>query len=645
MGNYSTDNDDLRFYFNKGIDWPSLVEVTEYGYRAKEGFKSPDEATPFYQEIAEMIGELVADEIAPRAAQIDRDAVHLEGGEAREGEAMRAVFDRLRAVELHRLCVPRELGGMNAPIILYFMCGEMIARADVSAMTHFSFHGGMAMAMLAYSVHEGTTTFDAEKGAVSKTRFAAEIDEICRGEAWGCMDITEPNAGSDMAALRAVGEQDADGRWYVSGQKIFITSGHGKYHFVIARTEKPKAGDDPFAGLGGLSMFLVKAYDDLPDGPRKRYVSIDRVEEKLGHHGSVTAALSFDRAPAQLIGQRGQGFKYMLVLMNNARLGVGFESIGLAEAALRMARAYANERRSMGKAIARHEMIADYLDEMETDIIGLRALAMTAAYHEEMAQKLALVEKFAPSGFSDKVAEAARTLPHHRARARRFTPLLKYLAAEKAVEIARRAMQIHGGVGYTRDYGAEKLLRDALVLPIYEGTSQIQSLMAMKDTLIGIIKKPQAFIARLAEARWRSLSARDHLERRVARVQLLSLTAQQHLVTRTAAYKLRALTDMPLSTWSHALTKDWDPKRDFALAMLHAERLTRLCADEAICEILLAQAKAHPERRAWLDRYLDRAELRARALSEEITTTGDRVLAALTASDQEGFEDTIPAAE
>jgi alkylation response protein AidB-like acyl-CoA dehydrogenase len=630
MASYFTDNDDLRFYMTeRGAEWAQLVEISEYGFRTKDGFKGVREALEFYTQVVEMVGELAAEEVGPRAAKIDREETHLVAGEAVPGTAMTEIFARIKEADVHRLCLPRELGGLNAPVLLYFLVAEMLARGDVSVMTHHSFHGGMAMAMLVYSLSEGTTELDVANAAISKTRFAAEIDEIARGEAWGCMDITEPNAGSDMAALRTVGTQDEKGEWFVTGQKIFITSGHGKYHFVVARTEEGKDKDDPFAGLGGLSMFLVRTYEDLPDGTRKRYVTIDRVEEKLGHHGSVTAALSFDRAPAKLIGKRGEGFKYMLVLMNNARLGVGFESIGLCEASWRMAKAYAEERRSMGKAIARHEMIADYLDEMQTDIQGLRALAVTAAFHEEMSQKIAILQRFSSVAKPGEIERLEQALPEHRAKSRRATPLLKYLAAEKAVEMARRCIQIHGGVGYTKDYGAEKLLRDALVMPIYEGTSQIQSLMAMKDALLGIIKRPRAFVARVAQARWRAVSARDPLERRVARIQTLSLGAQQYLATRTATGKLRGLGDVPLSEWRRTLTESWDPKRDFALAMLHAERLTRLMADEQIVEILLDQAKAHPERRALVGRYLDRAELRARALHEEITTTGARILESL----------------
>ena len=629
MPSFFTDNEDLLFYFERGIDWEPLVKVSEHGFHSAEGFKSTAEAVQFYREVAEMMGELIATEIAPRAAAVDRESARLEGGEAAQGPAIDHIFGAIKQAELHRLCLPRELGGLNAPLLVYFLGAEMMARADASVMTHHSFHGGMAMAMLAYSVQESTTEFEPTTGAITRTRFADAIDEITRGDAWGCMDITEPDAGSDMAALRARGEQDDDGRWFVTGQKIFITSGHGKYHFVIARTEQAAATDDAFAGLAGLSMFLVKAYDDQPDGTRTRYVALERVEEKLGHHGSVTAALSFDRAPAELIGKRGEGFKYMLTLMNNARVGVGFESIGVAECAYRMAQAYADERRSMGKVIARHEMIADYLEEMRTDVQALRALAVASAYHEEMAQKLAIAESFADRSSPETRARVGRELTRHRGLSRRYTPLLKYLAAEKAVEIARRNIQIHGGVGYTSEYGAEKLLRDALVLPIYEGTSQIQSLMAMKDALLAAIKRPKAFVARLAQAEWRARSARDPLERAVARLQALSLSGQQHLLTRTAAGKLRSLSGTPLRTWKRALTKAWDPKRDFALAALHAERLMLLLAHEAIGELLLAQAQAHPERRELLERWLERAELRSRAVHEELTTRGARLLATL----------------
>jgi hypothetical protein len=276
----------------------------------------------------------------------------------------------------------------------------------------------------------------------------------------------------------------------------------------------------------------------------------------------------------------------------------------------------------MGKPLDQHEMIADYLAEMEIDIVALRALAMDAAFHDELGQKKALYGRYLVrrEGSSTTLESEARA---HLGRVRRLTPLLKYQAAEKAVEMTRRCLQIHGGNGYMREYGAEKLLRDALVMPIYEGTSQIQSLMAMKDTLLGVMKAPKAFAKRIAQARFGALSRRDPLERRVLRLQLLSLNAQQHLITRTFAARLKSFQGKPFPAWQR-LMKDWDPKRDFSFALLHAERLTRVLADEASAEILLGQARRHPERRALLERFLDRAEPRARFCYDEITARGGR---------------------
>src|SRR5689334_6284004 len=288
MANFFQDNDDLKFYVEKGIDWEPLVRATEMDYRVPGGFPSAKEALDFYKETLDMVGGFVADEIAPHAAQIDREEVKLVDGEAVFPPRLQSIFDQIKALGLHGVSVPRELGGMNAPLLIYYLASELFARGDVSVMAHHGFHGGMAMAALMLSLREGTTKIDPEKGVILETRFREMIEEIVKGDAWGCMDITEPDAGSDMARLRCKGEQDKDGNWFVTGQKIFITSGHGKWHFVIARTEEAKDPNDPFAGLAGLSMFLVPTYDK-----NGRIVEIGRIEEKLGHHASVTAQLNF----------------------------------------------------------------------------------------------------------------------------------------------------------------------------------------------------------------------------------------------------------------------------------------------------------------------------------------------------------------
>lgn len=206
MGNFFKDNDDLRYYFERGIDWEALVKVTERKLGEGDAPKSVQEAKDLYREIAEMVGQFVADEIAPHSKQIDHEKVRYENGEAVFPARLQGIFDKIREMELHGLALPRELGGMNAPLSLYYLVSELFARAEVSVMAHHGFHGGMAAAMMMFSVREGSTQVEPKSGAIEKTRWEKEIREIVAGKAWGCMDITEPDAGSDMARLRAKGE-------------------------------------------------------------------------------------------------------------------------------------------------------------------------------------------------------------------------------------------------------------------------------------------------------------------------------------------------------------------------------------------------------------------------------------------------------
>ncbi len=623
MGNFYKDNADIRYYLERGIDWQPIVELAEYRFRAKDGFENADEAVGFYRELLELVGSFAADEVAPHGAAIDRFGVKLVDGQVQMAPEMDAIFEKVKALDLHGMCLPRELGGYNCPMLVFQFANEIFSRADASVVAHFGFHGGMALAMLMFAMREGSATFDSENWRLESTRFSDEIEEIRRGDAWGCMDITEPDAGSDMAKLRCRAVKDEAGDWRITGQKVFITAGHGKYHFVIARTADAKDENDAFAGLAGLSMFMVPTYEG-EGADTKTLVTVGRVEEKLGQHGSATCLMHFEDAKAQLIGEEGQGFAYMLMLMNGARIGVGFESLGLSEAALRAAEEYAAERRSMGKTIDQHEMIADYLDEMRTDIAAVRALVVYAGYHEELANRHDMRVRMGVLDGDDETS-VRRLVKTHRWKARNVTPLLKYIAAENAVKHARLCVQIHGGVGYTREYEAERLLRDAVVMPIYEGTSQIQALMAMKDSLMRIMKQPQAFATRYAQAKWRSLSARDPLDRGVARINALACSAQQHLITKTALDKVRSAHG---SSWSRlaALKQEWNPKVDFAWAMLHAERLTRLLTDAAIADVLWDQAQRHEERRPLLEAFLDRAEPRAKYEHDVITSRGARIL-------------------
>lgn len=631
MANFFRDNEDLLFQFRHGIAWDEIVELTENGYTLPDGFKNLEEAKAFYEEVLGATGEFVAEQIAPRGLALDRKGTHLVDGDVKFSEEGEQILRGMRDLGLFGLTIPRELGGSNGPVALYFVTSEIIARGDVSLMTHYGFHGGIAAAMMSYSVWEGSATV--EGGRVVKTRWDDAIRRIGAGEEFGCMVLTEPGAGSDLAALRTRAVQK-DGRWILNGEKIFITSGHGQHQFVLARTE------DEAEGLKALSLFWVPRFLEK-DGKRVENVKVTKVEEKMGHHASPTCSLLYEDSVGELVGKRGQGFELMLLLMNSARIGVGLESIGCAEAALRMSKAYAAERRTMGKPIEQHELIAEKLLDMETWVAGLRALAYEAVNAVEISQRLDLRLRSAPPSDPVELAKMQARFKRLSRKARRLTPLLKYMASEKAVEIARDAMQIHGGMGYIDETGVHKLLRDALVMPVYEGTSQIQALMATKDHLLWAARDPAGFLRRGARSRLLARTAGTHLQREVNRADAMVFGATETIMLRIFGKKLKAeweggMKGRDPGTWGKYLARDflrhWDVKADFSQGLLHAERLTRMLTDVAIGKVLARQAERFPERTRLAERFLHKALLRLEATAREIEHTDGSVFEAIAAT-------------
>jgi 3-(methylthio)propanoyl-CoA dehydrogenase len=328
--------------------------------------------------------------------------------------------------------------------------------------------------------------------------------------------------------------------------------------------------------------------------------------------------------------------------MNNARVAVAMEAIGTCEAAYRAAKAYAEERTSMGKPIAQHEMIADYLDEMDVAVRALRAATFEAAFHEEVYNRLKVAQKIKAPASDAERQELEKKISRHRRRARHLTPLIKYFGGEECVRQARMSMQIMGGIGYIKETGAEKLLRDALVIPVYEGTSQIQSLMALKDNMQAAMRNPARFLSDIASARLESLSGRDPLERGAAKLKVHALSAMQTILMRIAADKLGDVREKPVTQWRKAFMKDWDPARDFSFGLLHAERLTKLLTYSAFADVLVRQAHEakgsadEAERRELALRFIDRFEPRARGVVHEIESTGPSVLQRVLAKGKKG---------
>jgi hypothetical protein len=633
--NFFLDNDDLRFQVSR-VDWGTLVDLQEQLFLDEDRLQSGAEGRAAYEELLTALGVFVANEVAPYEHELDQQHATLQDGEVTEGARMQRVFAGLRELGAFGITLPRRLGGMNAPLLVNQIALELMTRADASVPGQFAFYGGIAQALLFYSNEEGSVVY--EGGVPKQSRFDRVIHRIAEGREWGAMVLTEPQAGSDLARLRTKATEQPDGTWRLSGQKIFITAGHGEHHIVIARSED----EATHPGLKGLSLFYVPAHVDAQGKgcPKtapgaRRNLTVGGVEHKVGQRSCVAATIHYEDSVAELLGKRGEGFRLMLVLMNNARIGVAFEALGTCEAAYRVARAYAEERVSMGKPVAQHEMIADYLDEMDVAIRALRATTFEAAFHEESSMRLKLLLRVRPPSNEEERTRLEKKARDSAARSRELTPLIKYFGGEESVRQARLAMQLHGGSGYIVETGVEKLLRDALVIPVYEGTSQIQALMALKDNLLGVLKNPTRFAREIAEARFASLSATDPLDRAVARMKVATLSAVQTILTRIAADKLGTVKGQPVTSWRGLLAGDWDPTQDFSFGLLHAERLTKLLCYSQMAEVLVRQAHAcaatadGPERREIAERFVERFEPRSKGVLLEIEASSGSLLARL----------------
>lgn len=617
--NFFSDNEDLKFQLSQ-VPWDKLVPVVEKLAQDEDRFTDAKEAEAFYKDVLENLGGYIAQEIAPHTKELDEQHPVLKDGEVTEPARMEKIMKGLSELGAMALALPRSAGGLNAPLLVGSAVQEMLSRADVSVMSHFGFHAGIAQALMMWSLEEGSATI--EDGRVVKTRFHEQVEKMANGGEWGAMVLTEPGAGSDLGQIRSKAVLGDDGKWRISGQKIYITSGHGQHHIVIARSEP----EDTHPGLKGLSLYYVP-HEVERDGKTVRNFEIGGIEHKMGQHSAVAATINYEDSEGELIGTRGHGFLGMLLLMNNARIAVGFESLGLMETAYRQAAQFAEERVTMGKPISKHEMIADYLDEMDVTIRGLRAITVDAAFNEEMSSRLRGMMKVDVPKSDDERREREREIRRYKRRARYLTPLIKYIGGEESVRFARMNMQILGGLGYIVETGAEKLLRDALVIPVYEGTSQIQALMALKDNLQQVMRNPGRAFGEMATARIDAVRARDPLDRGLAKLRVHTLSAMQSIMTRIAADKLGDLGGRPVAEWRSAVFKEWNPKEDFSFGLLHAERFCRLLCYEAVAETLVRQAKAvrgtehEDERREIAERWMERAEPRARGILIEIEAT------------------------
>ncbi len=463
MANFYTDNDDIKFLFDH-LDLAELARVQEDGFGNADGAdyapKNEADAIDNYRRVLTIIGQIAAEQIAPRSEHVDIEGNTLnDDGTVTLGKHVRENLNVLAQADMMGFTLPRKYQGLNCPATIYTMATEIVSRADTSLMNLFGLQG-IAETINAFATEEVKAKY---------------LPRFARGEVSGAMVLTEPDAGSDLQAVQLRGWQDEDGNWRLTGVKRFITNGCGDILLVLARTE-PGTTDGR-----GLSMLLAERC------PRIR---VRHLEEKLGIHGSPTCELVFDDAPAILIGERQLGLiRYVFSLMNGARLGIAGQSLGVAEAAYRLARSYAHSRKQFGVSIERLPAVADLVTEMKIHIEAARALTYETARICDLENNNLRVMEFNPPkdpAEAKKRKEMSRSLKRLNGM---LTPMSKYYASEMCVKVASDGIQVLGGSGYIKDYPAERFLRDARITTIYEGTSQLQVVAAVRGVCSGAFER------------------------------------------------------------------------------------------------------------------------------------------------------------
>ncbi len=450
MPNFFTDNKDILFHF-QNLDLKDIVDIAEDNYeQAKEYNYAPvnyEDAMENYRRVLEVVGEIAGNFIAPRAADVDTEGAQLIDGKVHYAKGTQENLKQLSQADLMGMIFPRKYNGLNFPFTIYMMATEIISRADASLMNIFGLQ----------DIGDTIKKFGNE---AQRQEF---IPNFSSGATTGAMVLTEPDAGSDLQAIKLQAYQDADGKWFLKGCKRFITNGNGEILLVCARSE---AGT---RDARGLSLFVC--YSD-------ETVIVRRIEHKLGIHGSPTCELQFNDTPAQLVGQRKFGLiKYVLDLMFRARMGVSAQALGISQAAYDEALKYAKEREQFGKTIYNIPVVTNMLIDMKEKIESNRVLFYATAMAVDRKEKLEeLVDNLKANG--KPFGEAMQKLKNEIKIANLLTPMTKYILTESANKITYDAIQIHGGTGYMREFKVERLARDARITNIYEGTSQLQVVAA-----------------------------------------------------------------------------------------------------------------------------------------------------------------------
>lgn len=461
MANYYTDHPEIEFHLNHPL-MKRVVDLKERNYVEKDQFEDApvnyEDAIENYKRLLDITGDVAANIIEPNSESVDQEGPHLEDGRMIYASKTFENLDATRKAGLWGLSMPRRYGGLNLPNAVFSMASEIISAADAGFQNIWSLQ----------SCIDTLYEFGSEE---QRQKY---IPRICAGETMS-MDLTEPDAGSDLQRVMLKATQDADGTWRLNGVKRFITNGDSDIHLVLARSEEgTKDGR-------GLSMFI---YDKRDGG-----VTVRHIENKLGIHGSPTCELVYKNAKAELCGSTRLGLiKYVMALMNGARLGIAAQSVGVEQEAYNEGLAYAKERAQFGEKIINFPAVYDMLSRMKAKLDAGRSLLYCCARYVDIYKAL------------EDIARDTKLTPEERQEMKKytrladaFTPLAKGMNSEYANQNAYDAISIHGGSGFIMEYKSQRLFRDARIFSIYEGTTQLQVVAAIRyitnGTYLGIIKE------------------------------------------------------------------------------------------------------------------------------------------------------------
>lgn len=470
MANHYTEHPELRFELNHPL-MQRIVELKERNFRDKDEFDTAPldhaDAMDNYDRVLDIVGEIAGTTIAENAEGVDLEGPHHEGDRVRYASGTQRNLDAMVSAGMNGMTMPRRYEGLNFPIMPYTMCAELVAASDAG-------FGNI------WSLQDCIETLYEFGNEDQHARF---IPRIAHGETMS-MDLTEPDAGSDLQSVMLKASYDEENNcWRLNGVKRFITNGDADIHLVLARSEEGTSDGR------GLSMFI---YDKRDGG-----VNVRRIEHKLGIHGSPTCELVYKNAKAELCGSTRMGLiKYVMALMNGARLGIAAQSVGLSQAAYNEGLAYARDREQFGKAIIHFPAVYDMLATMKAKLDAGRALLYQTARCVDIYKAL------------EDISRERKLTPEERAEMKLYnkladslTPLAKGMNSEYCNQNAYDALQIHGGSGFMMDYPIQRIARDARITSIYEGTTQLQVVAAIRFVTNG------SYLAQMREYEQQEVSA------------------------------------------------------------------------------------------------------------------------------------------